>query len=313
MKAMLENTTATHVPTSRQHHKQHKALDRLWALSQATDDGGFQPNGGWWSLAAWAEVTWLLWEHNTLIGAAALARAPDGSAEGRLVLDPARRTDAYAHQLVQAALRHARQLDAATLRLALPLRATWAQAAAIAADFRVVRATLIMSRPTALPLPPLTLPPTYHIRPVAAHEHEQLRTTLNRAWATTWNAQPITEQMLANDFARHPTGFFVAVATATNEFIGTVHAQFDHTAQNPDGTPYAWIANLTSDPAWRGHGVGRALLTWGMTHLHAQGAQSITLGVDGGATVPVRLYRSMGFREVDRLDFWERSVGAAPT
>jgi mycothiol synthase len=312
-KAMQENTALTHVPTGRQLHKEHMALDALWTTSQTSDDGGFQPNGGWWSLAAWAEVVWLLWEHDTLIGAAALARAPDGSAEGRLVLDPARRTPAHAYKLVQAALQHVHQLGAAAIRLALPQRAVWAQESALAADFRVVRSTLLMSRPTALALPPLTLPPTYCIRPVADHEHERLRTALNRAWAATWNAQPITEQMLADDLARHPTGFFVAVATATNEFMGTVHAQFDRTAQNPDGTPYGWIANLTSDPAWRGQGLGRALLTWGIAHLHAQGAQSVTLGVDGGAHVPVQLYRSIGFREIDRLDFWERAVGVAPT
>jgi predicted N-acetyltransferase YhbS len=96
----------------------------------------------------------------------------------------------------------------------------------------------------------------------------------------------------------HLAGFFVAVATATNEFIGTIHAQFNPRVQNSDGTPFAWIANLTTDPTLRRQRVGRALLTWGIAHLHKHTRESMALLTLGCLLSPGR---GKGVREHNRL------------
>ena len=70
----------------------------------------------------------------------------------------------------------------------------------------------------------------------------------------------------------------VAVADGDqSRILGTVHARFDLTHHNPDGHPYAWISNLTIDPAWRGKGLGRALLAAGVANLQQRGACSVAL------------------------------------
>ncbi|MDQ5853227.1 MAG: GNAT family N-acetyltransferase, partial [Chloroflexota bacterium] len=104
------------------------------------------------------------------------------------------------------------------------------------------------------------------------------------------------------DLAGQRQGMLVAVDEADpGHILGACHAMFDGGRRNADGQPYAWISNLTTDPAARGRGLGRALLTAGLHELHAQGAGSVALGVDGGAVVPLALYRSVGFATISAV------------
>jgi ribosomal protein S18 acetylase RimI-like enzyme len=175
----------------------------------------------------------------------------------------------------------------------------------------VARATLAMLRPARLGPLAATDVPGIAIRPIAPGEEGRALHALNHAWAGTWNFRPLTRRALERDLAGQREGFLVAV-DAEGRIAGTVHARFDPSGQNLDGGPYAWISNLTTDPAWRGRGLGRALLGAGIAALHRQGATSVMLGVDAGAAAPLTLYRSTGFAEVDRLELWE-GAPEAPT
>lgn len=281
-------------------------LDRIWAASQDADDRAFRPRDGWWSLSAWAERGTLLLDAGTSIGGLALHPAPDGALEARLALLPDRRTQAAARLLVGAAQREAHAGGSPLLRLALPGAATWAREAAAAASLAVARATLVMSRPAARGPLDATAVPDITIRALAPGEEGRLVHALNHAWAGTWNFRPLTRRALERDLTGQREGFLIAV-DEVGRIAGTVHAQFDAAGKNPDGTPYAWIANLTVAPEWRGRGLGRTLLSAGISVLHSSGARSITLGVDSGAAAPITLYRSAGFAEIDRLELWERA------
>lgn len=283
------------------------ALDALWGASQAADDRGFRPQGGWWSLARWAATSVLLRAGSTPIGALALNWAPDGAAEARLALLPGRRTSEAAHVLVRSALEQAGIMGAATARLTLPGAAAWARSAAAEQGFAVARATLVMRRPATLGPLPTRAVPGVRIRPLAAGEEGRVLHALNHAWVGTWNFRPLTRQALARDLSASRAGFLLAVDDQ-ERIVGTVHAQFDRDGQNLDGGPFAWLANLTTDPAWRGKGLGRVLLAAGSAWLHAQGASSVMLGVDAGAPAPLALYRSAGFGDVDSLELWERAL-----
>jgi ribosomal protein S18 acetylase RimI-like enzyme len=284
------------------------ALDGIWAASQDADDGGFRPRGGWWRLSAWAARALLLHADGTPIGGVALNQAPDGATEARLALLPERRTPEAARWLVTAAHQDAALREAPRLRLALPAGASWARDAASAASLTVARATLIMLRSASLgPLPAAPVS-GLHIRPLAEGEEGRVLHALNQAWAGTWNFRPLTRRALERDLAGQRAGFLLAVDDA-GRIAGTVHAQLDLGAQNPDGAPYAWVSNLTTTPEWRGRGLGRALLSAGVESLRARGAGSVALGVDSGAAAPVALYRSAGFAEIDRLELWEVALG----
>ncbi|MDP9372753.1 MAG: GNAT family N-acetyltransferase, partial [Chloroflexota bacterium] len=182
-----------------------------------------------------------------------------------------------------------------------------------ARGFRPFRAQHVMLRPADAPPPPIPRVAGARIRPLREGEEPALLAALNRAWAETWNFRPLAGAALAADLAGQRAGFLVAEATAGDaRIVGTVHARFDPRERNPGGGPYAWISNLTTDPAWRGRGLGRALLAAGITYLRGRGAGSVALGVDGGAAVPVALYRSAGFETIGMVEIWEAPLARAP-
>jgi ribosomal protein S18 acetylase RimI-like enzyme len=141
-------------------------------------------------------------------------------------------------------------------------------------------------------------------------EDSALLAALNRAWSGTWRFSPILPATLAGDLHDQRDGMLVATAAAAadSRIVATAHAILDRDAHNLDGGPAAWISNLTTDPDWRGRGLGRLMLARGIGSLLDRGAESVTLGVDGGNDAAVGLYRSAGFEVVSTTDIWERSL-----
>lgn len=59
--------------------------------------------------------------------------------------------------------------------------------------------------------------------------------------------------------------------------------------------------------AYRGRGLGRWLLLWGIQRLRSQGIEQIELSVDAENENAVGLYRSVGFDPVEEWPQWERA------
>jgi mycothiol synthase len=285
-------------------------LQEVWAASQNHDEPAGRPRGGWWSIAAWATAGRVLTLDDAVIGFAAIEyRRGADAAEARLGLLPEHRSPGHAEQLVQATVDLAQESGASRLWLYAPEAAVWAIEAARQWGFRPLRTQNLMLRPPDAA--PVTEPdvPCIRIRPLRVGEDPALLAALNRAWAGTWNFRPITATALANDLRGQRAGMLVAVVNADeSHIIGTAHALFDPTHRNPDGGPYAWISNLTTDPEWRGRGLGRALLAAGLTHAYERGARSIALSVDGSNTAALQLYRSAGFMPTSTVAIWERAI-----
>jgi mycothiol synthase len=285
-------------------------VQAVWSASQDRDELVGRPREGWWSIPDWATASRILMHEDEMIGFAAIEYQPGAdAAEARLGLLPAQRRPGLAERLIHMAVDLALEAGAPRLRLYAPEAATWALAAAHVWGFHPLRAQHLMLR-SSVTLPLLVSPvPGLRIRALRRGEDAALLTMLNRAWAGTWNFRPITATALANDLREQRAGMLVAVMDADeSHIIGTVHALFDPTHRNPDGGPYAWISNLTTDPEWRGRGLGRALLAAGLTHLYERGAHSVALSVDGTNTAALQLYRSAGFTPISTVAIWERAV-----
>jgi mycothiol synthase len=284
-------------------------IQAVWSASQDRDEPAGRPHDGWWSIGDWATASRLLMHDDEVIGFAAIEYQPGAdAAEARLGLLPAHRRRGLAERLIHMVVDLAQEAGAPRLRLYIPEAATWASAAALSWRFQPLRAQHLMLRPT---VPTLSVSPVpgLHIRPLRRGEDAALLAALNQAWATTWNFRPITAAALAADLREQRDGMLVGVADADDKHIaGTVHAMFDPSHHNPDGSPYAWISNLTTDPAWRGRGLGRALLAAGLRHLYERGARSVALGVDGGNTAALQLYQSVGFTSISTVAIWERAI-----
>jgi mycothiol synthase len=290
------------------------ALQAVWSASQDRDEPLGRPHSGWWSIPAWATASRILALDGAVIGFAAIEYQPGAdAAEARLGLLPAHRRPGLAERLIRTAVDLARAAGTPRLRLYSPEAAAWAARPARAWGFRPLRAQHVMLRSSSAP--PVSASPVLgtQIRALRTGEDRALLDALNRAWAGSWSFRPITAAALEQDLSGQRSGMLVAVADSQEgRIVGTVHTQFDPKHHNPDGHPYAWISNLTIDPAWRGKGLGRALLAAGLTHLQERGAHSVALSVDGGNDPALNLYRSSGFAPISTVVIWEHMIEGGP-
>lgn len=135
-------------------------------------------------------------------------------------------------------------------------------------------------------------------------------------------------ELINSAFEDHPTPLRV-----TREQVEHVHAKvtFDPAAiaivRNPDGQMVGFCTtgiDRGTDPAvgsinlvgvlqpYRGRGLGRYLLIWGIERLQSLGLETIELSVDADNERAVELYRSVGFQAVEDWPQWMRSAAAAP-
>ncbi|GCE50978.1 acetyltransferase (GNAT) family protein [Thermosporothrix hazakensis] len=278
-------------------------IEALWSASQDADTAAFRPSSGWWSLVAWADETRLLLADHEPIGVVAVVFDERGYVEARLALAPVHREKEAADLLIEQVTALAAEAGRAQIRLSIPSLAQWALEAARRHGYTPLRAIHMMLRPALEGRLPVATLEDVQIRRIRPDEDLAVLNALNRAWSTTWNFRPIKLESLEADLRGQRDGFFVATPkTDEAQIVGTVHALFDPTAQNPDQQPYAWISNLTVDQSQRGKGLGRILLATGINYLKEKGAGSIALGVDGGSIAPMKLYRSVHFEVIRTVD-----------
>jgi mycothiol synthase len=143
-----------------------------------------------------------------------------------------------------------------------------------------------------------------------------------RGLASTEPVEPYVELMNAS-FADHPTPLGWTVET-----VGHVHGlpEFDpgglllvtpadepdrliaftrvELESDDDGVPVGWISLIGVLPAWRGRGLGRELLRWGVAHMRARGADRIELAVEALNERALGLYRRTGFEPKVEWPHW---------
>ncbi|WP_322797851.1 GNAT family N-acetyltransferase [Thermoflexus sp.] len=72
------------------------------------------------------------------------------------------------------------------------------------------------------------------------------------------------------------------------------------------------IANVAVAPGFRGRGIGRALVSACLEYARAHGARWAALQVRADNTPALRLYRSLGFVEIGRIQIWHREAWRGP-
>jgi mycothiol synthase len=96
---------------------------------------------------------------------------------------------------------------------------------------------------------------------------------------------------------------------------------FARTAMEPaaeaGASPVGEVRLVGVLPEWRGRGLGRELLRWGVAHLRGRGAGPIQLSVEAENGLALGLYRRTGFEPTVEWPHWTRPLaagagGAAP-
>ena len=259
-------------------------------------------------------------------GLASVAAEPDSAfvaiEDGRVVgylaprlndlcIDAAHRRRGHATALVEAALPYVRDVLAYPyLLLYVPPGENAGRRFAEARGFAYRASLYWMERPAADPCPPPEFPAD----------------VVSRAWDPEHDAIPAFVDLLNATFADHPTP-----VTWTEPVIRAANAapEFDPRdillvapADDPDRIvafcrarlypddrpPYGEVKLIGVLPPWRGRGLGRALLRWGVRHLQGRDVPTIALAVSAANEHALRLYEAHGFRRAVEWPQWSRDA-----
>lgn len=169
--------------------------------------------------------------------------------------------------------------------------------------FEAVRNFYRMRRNLRLPLPVKLPPAGVRIVRWSPELDEAARQVSNEAFQDHWGSEPTTVEDWKGHFAasKEFRPDITTLALAGDRIVGvcmcTVRAE-DNARQ---GINEGWVNILAVARAWRGKGLGSALLTTSMEGFRAAGLETVGLGVDAeNWTGALRLYESIGFRAVQR-------------
>lgn len=147
------------------------------------------------------------------------------------------------------------------------------------------------------------VPDPFRLRAYRPHDEGHLRDALNEAFAE----DPFFHEASAGHFREfylRARGFdpeLWLLGWHRDELAGFVLAYLER-AGDPD---LGWIASFGVRPAWRGRGLGDALLRTSIQALHARGLRRVGLGVDAeNPTSAPRLYERVGLRVVRQGNNW---------
>jgi mycothiol synthase len=161
---------------------------------------------------------------------------------------------------------------------------------------------------TTSPLPVIT-PTTYIIDHLQPGEEQLLTDIQNRSFADAWGFNPNTiEEIAYRIHLGSCTPEDILMAYLGDRPIGycwTRRFVEEHAAsENRSGE----IHMLGVDPDYRNQGVGRNVLLAGLSHLKDKGITIVKLTTDGEDPVAFRLYESIGFQEMMKSEWYEKSL-----
>ncbi len=120
----------------------------------------------------------------------------------------------------------------------------------------------------------------------------------------TWTLPVIEHIHAAPDF--DPSAILRVSAAARAEPIAFVLIRVD---EPEPGVRTGEVGLVGVLPAWRGRGLGRELLRWGVTELRRRGAGGIELSVEAGNERATNLYRRHGFEPTIEWPHWVLPTG----
>jgi mycothiol synthase len=258
-----------------------------------------------------AEISWMI-DRMALVPGNTLVAVEDGRVVGQctprvdaLTVHPEFRRRGHGRRLVQAAREQ-------VARSGLPELSLWgdpsrAEAAgfinAMGATYRSSLWLFIL--PADRPVPPPVFPPDVIVRPIRPQIDDGRYVALvNRVFEDhpsplSWPETYIRELHGRPDF--DPASVLVVTPTGDPDLLvglcRTLELPGDEGRRGEIG-----IVGLLPD--WRGRGLGRQLLRWGVAHLRSAGFGEIELSVEARNAPALELYRSEGFSATVEWPHW---------
>lgn len=178
------------------------------------------------------------------------------------------------------------------------------RALAEAHGYRPARYFFFMQRPTLDDLPDAPLPAGLEFR-LAQPEHlRAIWDVKEAAFAEHWGHTAKTEADFRHweSQPRHDLGLWVvAWEAAAGRIVGLSLNDINPGDNARYGFRRGWVNSLGVAPAWRGRGLGRALLVESLRRLREAGMDEAVLGVDAdNPSGALRLYTGVGFKVLNQ-------------
>jgi ribosomal protein S18 acetylase RimI-like enzyme len=151
---------------------------------------------------------------------------------------------------------------------------------------------VLMARPADMPLPDISLPRDWEIRPLTGQAEVGAYVALHRA---VFESNSMREEWRSRVLQQpdYLPQLDLVAATPAHELAAFCVCWFDQAG--PEGCPCGQIEPLGVHAAYRGQGLGKALLAEGIRRLRELGAEQIFVETDNYRNAALALYESVGF------------------
>lgn len=196
---------------------------------------------------------------------------------------------------------------------------TSAAALAKAAGLRPVRHWYDMERDLRTDAPGVrALAQPLRLVPFTADRDDEVRRAHNTAFREHYGSTERDPSIWKQWFTgsrnfRADLSFFAIDNSQDDAVAGYLLGYFYDADAAVDGYREAWIGQLGTLPAWRGRGVGTALLAHALASYRSAGYEQAGLDVDtGNVTGALGMYERVGFTVVRSSTSWVREIQAVP-
>jgi mycothiol synthase len=227
-----------------------------------------------------------------------------------LAVHPRHRRQRHGTRLVERALADAVEQERADIELAPPLGNGPAEAFAASLGFAYRSSLWQLRLDPEIAVPPASFPDAYAVRAFQpGADDEQFVSLLNTSFADHPSPLDVSLDIVRHAHARpsfDPAN--IAIVTVPDDPARLI--AFCRTTLDGEGADlHADVAHIGVLPEYRGRGLGRELLRWGVQHLRACGAAGITLAVESRNDRALALYEQTGFVRVQEWPRWTRPSG----
>ena len=226
---------------------------------------------------------------------------------GRAVLEgavhPAHRCRGVGSALLEAAVERGREMGAEVVQTPIPDEMTVSRVFAEKRGFALVRRHWRMSLANYAGAAAPTLS-GFELRHFLPGDEESLCTLQNLAFADHWGFCPNTAEeirYLVNTSVCHAEGIVFLCG-------GERKVAYCWTMDDAVDAAKAYVRMIGVDPAYRGRGLGRAVLVAALDYLTRRGIERVELLVDSSNAAAQRLYESLGFKREGLILWYERRL-----
>lgn len=202
--------------------------------------------------------------------------------------------------LISHGLEEASSVGAQTINVPAPKQTGLLNSAGL----KHVRTHWHMIRPnTSITVP--EIPETLRLQYLSKGQEEALATLQNHCFRGEWGFSPNTKKQIETSL-QYPGNYDdgILLLTEKDRFVGYNWTLLISNAMSTEG-----VISMTGIlPEYRGHGLGKLVVTAGLDQLQKSGAHTTRLTVDSDNTPARELYLKLGFQKLRQTLWYENSI-----